>query len=143
MIQTAEQRQRDAQRIIEDFTLAATLTTFSPTALINGMVSSLTILYMVEQLSELYNIPYSEQLGKGLIAAVILGIHSSWTTFLMTKVAPFVGLFAAGAPSALLNGALTYAIGKTLVDHYETGGTLRNFDPQHAHVYWQKRLKRK
>lgn len=143
MIQTHEQRRRDAQHIIEDFSVTSALTTFSPTALLNAMVSSWSVLLMVEKLSDLYGVPYSEQLGKGVVAALIAGVNSGWTTFLMTKIIPFVGLFVAGAPAALLNGALTYALGQSLIVHYEAGGMLHDFEPQRAQAYWRQWLENK
>ncbi|MFT7584175.1 MAG: hypothetical protein ACI9EW_000590 [Cellvibrionaceae bacterium] len=137
MIQTQPQRRRQAQRIVQNFTLGSAVTTFSLTILFNALFSSWSTLLMVERLSDLYGVPYSEQLGKGVLAAVLVGAQSGWTTLLMTRAAPFVGLWTAGAPSALLNGTLTYAIGMSLVEHYEAGGTLSTYEPKHANVYWQ------
>jgi hypothetical protein len=46
-------------------------------------------------------------------------------------------------PSAFAASALTYAIGRVFIHHFELGGTLLNFDADKLRSYFREQLRRK
>lgn len=94
-------------------------------------------LTMVRKLADLYDVPFSENLGKSLIASLLgsvlpastaapaaLGIAS------MLKGVPLIGTTAAALTLPALSAGATYAVGHVFLQHFASGGTLLNFDPQ-------------
>jgi len=95
---------------------------------------------MLHGLAKLYQVEFSKERGKSLIAALSVsgGAASiSANAGSLLRAVPFYGLIV-GAGSAALFGAATYAMGKVFIQHFESGGTLLNFDPRAARDYYAK-----
>lgn len=97
---------------------------------------------LVYDLSLLYKVKFSKHRVKVLTAALIGGgtsvIHSP-------KLASALKIFPFGASLALLStsglsAAITYAVGKVFILHFETGGTLLDFDPPAMREYYAEQL---
>jgi uncharacterized protein (DUF697 family) len=94
-------------------------------------------LKLLQRLAGLYEIPFSSQLGKSLIASLVgAGVSAGLATYII----PVVGRFIGGASSALLGGASTYAVGKVFIQHFDSGGTLLTFDPDKVRDYYTHQL---
>jgi uncharacterized protein (DUF697 family) len=98
-------------------------------------------LKMLSRLSDLYEVKFSENQGKSIIAALTgtLGAHalrrSAFTGFLKSiPILGLVGMFA----MPIYAGAVTYAIGKVFIQHFESGGTFLDFDPAKVKEYFSK-----
>lgn len=95
---------------------------------------SLVNLKMVNGLTKHYEIPFSENLGKNLLAALFSGLSakSLATGFVGSslKAIPGLGTVFGLAAMPIFSAALTYAIGTVFVQHFESGGTLLDFDPK-------------
>ena len=48
-----------------------------------------------------------------------------------------IKLFA-GAETAYVGGATTYAVGKVFIEHFESGGTFLDFDPEKMRDHFQE-----
>ncbi|WMP19403.1 YcjF family protein [Thiothrix lacustris] len=89
---------------------------------------------MLDDLVKLYGIRYTK-IGKSVVNAFILGVLPVATVTglsSMLKLMPGIGSFVGSAGVAVSGGGLTYATGKVFVRHFETGGTLDNFNLQEA-----------
>lgn len=53
---------------------------------------------------------------------------------------PVIGLGGVVVPSAIIFGAVTFAVGKVFVQHFETGGTLLDFDPVAVEAFFTKKM---
>ncbi|GAB6040671.1 YcjF family protein [Endothiovibrio diazotrophicus] len=87
---------------------------------------------MVHALCNEYGVPFRENLGRSLIASLIGGMLPTATTASLAsiiKILPGFGTLAGGASMAILGGALSYAVGKVFIHHFERGGTLIDFAP--------------
>ena len=51
---------------------------------------------------------------------------------------PFVGYVVGGLSTPLLAGAATYAVGKVFIQHFESGGTLLDFEPAKVREYFRQ-----
>lgn len=90
-------------------------------------------LNLLYRLSKLYDVPFSKQAAKSIIATLVGGTGTAVLarpTFSALKAVPVVGALTAWLPMCVLGGATTYALGKVFIQHFESGGTFLTFDPQ-------------
>jgi uncharacterized protein (DUF697 family) len=92
---------------------------------------------MMRQLAAIYDVEFSENLGKSSIAAVVgalipagaapvaaMGVASA------LKFIPIVGTTIASVTMPALSAGATYAIGRVFILHFASGGTLLDFNPR-------------
>ena len=87
---------------------------------------------MLRRLSQIYDVAFSENRGKALIASLagsMIPATSGIGAASMLKAVPIVGTIAAGFVMPVLSAGATYAIGKAFIQHFASGGTLLDFNP--------------
>lgn len=82
---------------------------------------------MLKQLSRLYAVDYQESSGKHLITA-IAGSTLARIGASFVKSIPGIGSVIGGVSMVIMSGASTYAMGRVFTNHFETGGSLFDFD---------------
>jgi uncharacterized protein (DUF697 family) len=88
-------------------------------------------LKMLADLSALYGVPFTDNLGKSAVASLVGGLapgmlaHGTFGIFF--KTLPGLGSLIGAAALPALAGGCTYAVGQVFVRHYESGGTLLTF----------------
>jgi len=100
-------------------------------------MAALTALHLalIRDLSKLYEVEFSKETARGILLALGAAFVPGWLGFglqnsilrrlpLMTGVVGWVAM-------AGMSSAVTYGLGKTLVKHFESGGTLADFDVKH------------
>lgn len=91
-------------------------------------------LKMLADVSKLYEIPFTQNIGKSAIGALVGGLGPSYlaraSLGAAVKVIPGVGQIVGMVALPALAGGSTYAIGKVFIAHYESGGTLLSFNPK-------------
>lgn len=96
----------------------------------------------IQQLSDFYGIPFSEHRIKNIVGALVSGLGSAYLGGLLSrsfiKSLPFVGNAVSMASMPIATGAMTYAVGKVFVQHFESGGTFLNFEPKDVHHYFKQ-----
>ncbi len=104
-----------------------------------------TQITLVAKLSRAYGVPFSEHRVKNLIAPLIssVGVVPIGASFIssLVKSIPGLGTAIGVASMPAMAGATTYAIGKVFVAHFETGGTLLDFNPEKMKTYYAEMLK--
>jgi uncharacterized protein (DUF697 family) len=97
---------------------------------------------MLKQLSDLYNQKFFDDKAKKIIGSLVTGTGSlavtSFVASSLLKVIPIVGQVVGVVGVPALSGALTQAVGNLFVMHYESGGTLLDFDVEKMRDYFQK-----
>jgi uncharacterized protein (DUF697 family) len=87
---------------------------------------------MLRKLSELYGIPFSENRGKSLIAGLlgsVIPASSGVGIASVVKGVPVIGTTVGVFSMPALSAGATYLIGKTFMQHFNSGGTLLDFNP--------------
>ena len=107
---------------------------------------------MLRRLSQMYEIPFSDNRGKALIAALagaLLPSTSAIGIFSAVKAVPVLGSIVGGLAMPVLSAGATYAIGQAFIRHFESGGTLLDFNPPDYRKFvksqkevWDTRVKR-
>ena len=91
-------------------------------------------LKMLADLSKIYGVPFTENLGKSVIATTVAAVapgmvaNSSFASAL--KVVPGLGQFLGMVAVPAYAGGLTYAAGKAFIAHFESDGDLLSFSPK-------------
>ena len=99
-------------------------------------------LKLIRDLSGLYDVEFSKQRAKALTAALLGGAQTGLISSSASKYIPAIGALAT-IPTALGAGAITYAVGRVFVYHFELGGTLLDFNADRLREYFNEQLKRK
>jgi len=85
---------------------------------------------MTDDLLKLYGISHSK-IGRSVLRSFIVGvlpIATLTSVGSLFKMVPGVGSLVGSSSVAVSSGALTYTIGKILVQHFEQGGTIADFN---------------
>ncbi|HTY37270.1 MAG TPA: DUF697 domain-containing protein [Bacteroidota bacterium] len=97
-------------------------------------------LKMVSDLSDVYKVQFSENAAKAIIGSLTASLSAGYlargyVTSLLKSI-PVVG-FLSAVSMPLTSGAITWALGKVFVKHFESGGTLLTFDTARMKSYFK------
>lgn len=102
-----------------------------PIPLIDLAAVTAVQLDMLQKLAKLYEVEYTEEVGKGFVAA-LTGSTLAKLGSSFIKAIPGVGTVLGGVSMSILSGASTYAVGQIAVNHFEGGGSLLEVDLEWA-----------
>lgn len=128
------QKKDAAQKIIKNRTLYAAGVGLIPIPMVDAAGITGIQLWMIRDLSKVYNIPFKHQLVKSFIGSLV----SNMGALGMVKLIPGVGSILGGTTVAISAATATYALGQLFMQHFDQGGTLLTFDPIQSRVYFQK-----
>lgn len=83
---------------------------------------------MIRQLCRAYGVPFSETQGKAIVSALTSSTLARAGARSLIKLVPGLGTLIGGITVSIFNGASTYALGEVFKRHFETGGTILDFD---------------
>ena len=102
-------------------------------------------LKMLFEISKIYGIPFQESRVKAVIASLVgfivpnslaCGVAGS-----AMKGIPGLGTVAGASAMVLFSAAATWALGKVFIQHFESGGTFLDFDPDTVKEYFQAQFR--
>ncbi|MFH1490896.1 MAG: DUF697 domain-containing protein [Pseudomonadota bacterium] len=132
-----------ANNTIKSFLLGSMGVGFIPYPIIDFFALTALQIAMVKKLSGVYGVEFSHELGKSFIGSLV----GSGTPMLMArpvasliKLIPVVGQALGMVTMPILAGASTYALGKVFKKHFESGGTLFNFNPGRMKKYYEEKF---
>lgn len=114
-------------------------TALIPVPLVDLAAMSAIQVKMISELSELYEVPFSQGLAKKAIATLVASASSSSFASLI-KLVPGIGYFGLAIPLATLNVSYTYAVGKIFAQHFQSGAGLASFDPNAQKANFKEKL---
>jgi uncharacterized protein (DUF697 family) len=101
-------------------------------------------LNMLRKLAKAYGIPFSKDKGKNVLASLLgagMSVPIGTTLSSLVKAVPVVGQATGALTMPVTAGAVTYAIAKVFTQHFASGGTFLNFDPEAVKEYYMEMLK--
>jgi len=130
-------RQAEATSILKTYALASGGAGLV-TAPFLGMAAITALhLSLIRDLSGLYEVEFSKDTARGTLLALGAAFVPGWLGFgIQRSILEKLPLMTGGVGwlvSAGFSAAVTYGLGKTLIDHFESGGTLENFDVSQMH----------
>lgn len=125
-------RVKQAHNTVNKYALGSMAVAIVPLPLVDLVAVSGVQLKMVHNIAKQYEVPFSRDLVKPLIASLLGDIitvtMAKYVATNLVKLVPVAGQISGFASSAALFGAATYAVGKIFVEHFESGGTFLNFE---------------
>src|SRR6516164_7864658 len=127
-----EQRDQVASKLVNRFAVWSGVAGLIPLPVVDVVAVGGLQVQMLRRISQLYNVPFSENRGKALIASLagaLIPASSAMGAASAMKAVPLLGTLAGGFVMPVLSAGATYAIGKAFIEHFSTGGTLLDFNP--------------
>ena len=124
-------REATASKLVDRFAIWSGVAGLIPMPLRRPLRRGGLQIQMVRRLSQIYDVPFSENSGKAVIASLagsMIPATSGLGAASMLKFVPILGTLASGFVMPVLASGATYAIGKAFVQHFATGGTLLDFN---------------
>jgi uncharacterized protein (DUF697 family) len=125
-----------AEQSIKSHMLAAAAVGVLPMPLVELAVMAGVHLKLLRSLAKIYEVEFSNQIGKSAIGALVGSDLSVTLSASLAKALPGPGWVVGAASGALLGAASTYALGKVFVQHFESGSTFLTFDPAKVRGYY-------
>ncbi len=136
---------KSANHIVNNYTAASMGTGFIPIPFADQLFLMGIQRKMLYELTELYQLPFSKKIGQSIVNTLLKSLLSSnmikGVLGNMIKFIPGIGTAIGGFSISVFNGASTYAIGQVFIQHFESGGTLINFELKKAQAMLKIKFK--
>jgi uncharacterized protein (DUF697 family) len=129
---TAERRDELASKLVDRFAIWSGVAGLIPVPLIDAVAVGVLQVQMLRRISQIYDVPFSDNRGKALIAALagsMIPATSGIGAASVLKAVPIFGTIVGAFVMPVLSAGATYAIGKAFIQHFASGGTLLDFNP--------------
>jgi uncharacterized protein (DUF697 family) len=125
-------RRSRATKVVERFSCWSGVAGLLPVPFVDLAAVGVLQIQMVRLISRVYDVPFSENRGKALVAGIagtIIPVSTGVGMASVIKGIPIVGTAIGALATPALAMAATYAIGKVFIQHFASGGTLLDFEP--------------
>jgi uncharacterized protein (DUF697 family) len=147
-----EDKESQARQTVNKYMWLAAGVGLVPLPFINMAGITALQLRMLQVLSEYYDVPFSRDLGKKIIASLLGSIVPASLSGRLGSVAGLLAgsmhvMGAAGPIVGTLSlpvfaGAATYGLGKVFIQHFESGGTFLDFEPAKVRDYFRRQFQK-
>jgi uncharacterized protein (DUF697 family) len=131
--------------IVKRFSLMASAAGLIPFPVVDLAAVMALQLKMLKELSDHYGIRFSENRVKNVLGSLIgsFGAAPLVTPLVASAVKsiPVVGTLAAFLALPGVAAASTYAVGRVFVQHFASGGTFLDFDPEKTRAFYEQQLR--
>lgn len=130
--------------IIKDHMMASIAASIVPVAFFDIAAVVVIQLRMIKKLSHHYDKPFSESQGRKVIIALAGGVLGYGAGYVVaasaTKLIPGIGWMIGMVSLPVVAGASTYAVGQSIIEHYEEGGTLLDFSAKKRRAFYDEQF---
>jgi uncharacterized protein (DUF697 family) len=137
-------RQEEAEKLITHHMGWSALAGFVPVPIYDFAAVTGSQLHMLKKMSEIYDVPFRDEAGKKIIAALIstLGAAAIGKALAasLIKSIPVIGTATGLLLMPALASASTYALGHVFIKHFETGGNLLDLDVNKMETFFKEKL---
>jgi len=123
-----QQRKKHADTVIKNHILFSMGFGLIPIPIVDIFAVSAMQLDMIRQLCKVYDKDFSESQGKAIVSSLTSATLARLAGTSLAKLIPVVGSIVGGVTNSMMAGASTYALGEVFKVHFETGGTVLDFD---------------
>jgi uncharacterized protein (DUF697 family) len=125
-------RRARATKLVERFSFWSGVAGLLPVPFVDLAAVGALQIQMLRQISRIYDVPFSENRGKAVVAGIagtVIPLSTSVGMASVVKSVPIAGTAIGGLVTPALAMGATYAIGKVFIQHFASGGTLLDFEP--------------
>jgi uncharacterized protein (DUF697 family) len=129
---TPESREATASKLVDRFAIWSGVAGLVPLPVVDVLAVGGLQVQMLRRISQIYDVQFSENRGKALIAAIAGAMIPATSTIgaaSSLKFVPVLGTLTAVFMMPALSAGATYAIGKAFIQHFASGGSLLDFNP--------------
>lgn len=136
------ERNRHAETIIRNHVIWSMGAGFIPILIADIFAVSALQLDMIRQLCRVYEVNFSETQGKAIVTSLTSSTLARIGASSVIKLIPGLGSFVGGAAVSVFAGASTYALGEVFKKHFESGGTILDFDPARLKKVYREKFEK-
>jgi uncharacterized protein (DUF697 family) len=128
----AEPKEETAGKLVDRFAIWSGVAGLIPLPVVDVLAVGGLQVQMLRRLSQIYDVEFYQNRGKALIAALagtMIPATSGMGAASALKAVPILGMLASGFVMPALSAGASFAIGKAFIQHFESGGTLLDFNP--------------
>lgn len=126
------ERKARARELVKRFSLWAGAAGLLPVPVVDLAAVGAVQIQMLRRISQIYDVPFSENRGKALIASFAGTMIPASTGIGMASIiksVPIAGTAIGAVATPALSVGATYVIGMAFIEHFASGGTLLDFEP--------------
>jgi uncharacterized protein (DUF697 family) len=128
----ASERKGRARKLVERFSLWSGVAGLLPVPIVDLAAVGGVQLQMLRRLSQIYDIPFSKNRGKAIVASfagTMIPASTGLGVASLMKAVPVAGTAAGALTMPAVSVGATYVIGMAFIEHFASGGTLLDFEP--------------
>jgi uncharacterized protein (DUF697 family) len=127
-----DERKARALKLVERFSLWSGVAGLLPVPVVDLAAVAALQIQMLRRLSQIYDIPFSKNRGKAIIASfagTMIPASTGLGMASLIKSVPIAGTAIGAMTTPALSVGATYVIGRAFIEHFTSGGTLLDFEP--------------
>jgi uncharacterized protein (DUF697 family) len=97
---------------------------------------------LIKELSDVYGVPFRNDLAKAAVVALVGSLGTvalgKMVGYSALRFIPVIGVPLAMTSVSAVAAAVTYAVGKVFIPHFEMGGSLLDFDAAKVRAHFRK-----
>lgn len=140
------EKQQEAQQTVKRYMWFSAGAGLIPIHYLDWAAVSGLQLKMLAEISKIYDVPFQENLGKAAIASlagfVVPHAAAFGTIGGVLKAVPGLGSIAGAPLMAVFSGAYAWALGNMFIQHFESGGTFLNFNPEQVREHFRAQFEK-
>lgn len=137
-----DERLKHADTIIRNHVIWSMGAGLIPVLIADIFAVSALQLDMIRQLCRVYGIDFSETQGKAIVTSLTSSTLARVTAGSVVKLIPGLGTLLGGVTVSAFAGASTYALGEVFKKHFESGGTILDFDPGRLRKLYKEKFEK-
>jgi len=125
-------RRHSAAKVVDRFSFWSGVAGLLPVPFVDLAAVGALQIQMLRLISRVYDVPFSENRVKALVAGLfgtIIPVSTGVGMASVVKSIPIAGTADGALATPALAVAATYAIGRVFIQHFASGGTLLDFEP--------------
>ncbi|MDM8550685.1 DUF697 domain-containing protein [Desulfobacterales bacterium HSG2] len=131
----------DAENIVRNHVLGSMGVGLIPVPIVDLVALTGIQMNMLRRLAKTYQVPFNKEKVKPVVSSLMGGIVSipiGGALTSLVKTIPIVGQTVGALAMPATAGAVTYAVGRVFTQHFASGGTFLNFDPEEVREYFEE-----
>ncbi|MDF1868119.1 MAG: DUF697 domain-containing protein, partial [Saprospiraceae bacterium] len=137
-----KERSKHADSIIRNHILFSMGAGIIPFPVVDVFAVSAAQLDMIRQLCRVYDVDFAETQGKAIVSSLTTATLARVGAGSLAKLIPVVGSLVGGITNSALAGASTFALGEVFKAHFETGGTILDFDTDRLKKMYKEKFEK-
>ena len=137
-----DQREKHADTVIRNHIMFSMGFGLIPIPIVDIFAVSAMQLDMIRQLCKVYDKDFSESQGKAIVSSLTSATLARLAGTSLAKMIPIVGSIIGGVTNSMMAGASTFALGEVFKIHFETGGTILDFDTKRLKKMYSEKFEK-